>query len=148
MPTFGREKNSISSGKDQSVFALWWALFHIWAKLPAGASSQAAHGPSLRCSRPNAMFHATANISLQPGWQGSKGCRLLNCRYFLPLRNTLCWKLCFYKQSWGLCVCWCSWEDLWDTTLGILPLFIIMFRCCLGRAGCRCAQVIPALRGF
>lgn len=144
MPTFGREK---------TLFPLAKTKVSLHRGGPSSTSGQSySQGPAARLpmGHPCVAVGQMPCFTLAPGWQGSKGCRLLNCRYFLPLRSTLCWKLCFYKQSWGLflCVCWRSWEDLWDTTLGILPLFIIMFRCCLGRAGCRCAQVIPALRGF
>lgn len=78
-----------------------WTLFHIWAK-PAGSlpprhpCTAAGHMPCFTCGQ----IPPCSRVG-----KAQRGRRLLNCGYFLPLRSTLCWKLCFCKQAWGLFHC-------------------------------------------
>lgn len=117
----------------------------------ASPASQLAKGP---------VSHWASVNPMQPGWEGSEGHRLLHSKYFLPLRSTLCWKLCFCEQSWDLFL-FCLLM-LWGGAAGHLGFFTTVWllswegrallswegRALLYSVLYKHTEVIPALRNF
>lgn len=76
-PFLGQKKTSTCPARNQGVSELQWALFHTWARTASGVTARLSPGQLCIAAAQELCFTLVSVNTLQPGWQGSEGHRLL-----------------------------------------------------------------------